>query len=225
MSDIDQHAARIASIVEAVESSPDETSRLQMFELLEHIDHLHRTCVWRLFELMTELGGKGFVERIAADPAVKTLFVLYDLVPTDPLRPVQSDVTVTPPNASGFIPLRNVGGRAPAWKFAFSRNDLPRGVLKAVEIDGVPVLLCAIDDEDRIVAYRNACPGGALPLHLGSLSRGELHCPWHGCRFEIASGRQIGGSGLDLEPFGASVRDGVVHVAMNHSPEKKDRDG
>ena len=223
MNDIDADAARFASIVEAVQSPSDETSRLQMFELLEHIDHLHRTCVSRLFELITELGGKGFVERIAEDPAVKTLFVLYDLVPNDPLRLVQSDVAMTPPNASGFIPLRKVGGRAPAWKFAFSRNDLPRGVLKAVEIDGVPVLLCALDDEDGIVAYRNACPGSALPLHLGSLSRGELHCPWHGCRFEIASGRRIGGSGLDLEPFNASVREGVVHVAMNQSPEQTDR--
>ncbi|OLC50192.1 MAG: hypothetical protein AUH43_05830 [Acidobacteria bacterium 13_1_40CM_65_14] len=205
MNDIDADAARFASIVEAVQSPSDETSRLQMFELI------------------TELGGKGFVERIAEDPAVKTLFVLYDLVPNDPLRLVQSDVAMTPPNASGFIPLRKVGGRAPAWKFAFSRNDLPRGVLKAVEIDGVPVLLCALDDEDGIVAYRNACPGSALPLHLGSLSRGELHCPWHGCRFEIASGRRIGGSGLDLEPFNASVREGVVHVAMNQSPEQTDR--
>ena len=219
MSDIERHAARIAAIVEMVESTYEDPQRQQIFELLENIDHLHRSCVWRLFELMTELGGKGFVERIVADPLVKTLFVLYDLVPTDPLQPVQSNVEVSPANASTFIPLRKVSGRAPAWKVAFARADLPRGVLKAVEIERVPVLLFALDDDEHVVAYRNTCPGSALPLHLGSLSNGELHCPWHGCRFDPHSGAQIGRSGLDLEPFSVSVRDGAVYVAMNQTPQ------
>ena len=42
-----------------------------------------------MFELLTELGGKGLVDRLATDPAVKTLFVLYDLIPSDPLQPVE----------------------------------------------------------------------------------------------------------------------------------------
>lgn len=219
MTDIEQHATRIARLVETVESTYEEPQRQQVFDLLENIDHLHRSCVWRLFELMTELGGKGFVERIVADPLVKTLFVLYDLIPTDPLQPVQTNVEVAPANASAFIPLRSVSGRAPAWKVAFARKDLQRGVLRAVEIEHVPVLLCALDDDDGVVAYRNTCPGSALPLHLGSLSNGELHCPWHGCRFDPRTGKQIGRSGLDLEAFSVSVREGSVYVAMNQTPQ------
>lgn len=211
MSEIDHHARRITEIIERFEGVADEATRRQVFELLENIDHLHRTCVWRLFELMTELGGKGLVERITADPVVRTLFVLYDLIPTDPIRPVQSDAPVAP-FAAGFIPLRSVAGRQPSWNVAFTRADLPSGALRAVEIDGVPVLLCALDD--GVYAYRNACPGSALPLHLGSIAGGELHCPWHGCRYDPRTGRQVRGSGLDLEPFKVTVRDGTVFVAM-----------
>lgn len=219
MSDVDQHASRIAEIMESFESSSDDGTRQRVFELVEHVDHLHRTCVWRLFELMTELGGKGFVERITADPLVKTLFVLYDLVPTDPIRPVQSDVDVVPANAGAFIPLRNVGGRALQWKVAFALDDLQPGVLKAVEIEGVPVLLYSLERRNQVFAFRNTCPGSALPLHLGSIAQGELHCPWHGCRYDPRTGKQIGGSGLDLEPFNVTVREGNVFVAMYQPSE------
>jgi hypothetical protein len=90
MADLEQHAARIAELMQQLESGAEPQTRERVFELLEHIDHLHRTCVWRLFELVTELGGKGLIDRVAADPVVKTLFVLYDLIPSDPLRPVVS---------------------------------------------------------------------------------------------------------------------------------------
>ena len=113
---VEEHAARIAELVQQFEAAEDAGVRTKVFELLENIDHLHRTCVWRLFELTTELGGKGLVDRLAADPAVKTLFVLYDLIPTEPLRPVVSSAPVTTPYSGGLIPLnmdraRRTGGR------------------------------------------------------------------------------------------------------------------
>ena len=61
MADLDQHAARIAELMQQLESGADPQTRERVFELLEHIDHLHRTCVWRLFELVTELGGNIIV--------------------------------------------------------------------------------------------------------------------------------------------------------------------
>jgi len=72
------------------------------FELLEHVDHLHRSCVWKVFELATQLGGKGLIDRMVQDSAVKTLFMLYDLIPVDPLMPVQADGRVAPPAGAAF---------------------------------------------------------------------------------------------------------------------------
>jgi hypothetical protein len=171
MADLEQHAARIAELMQQLEAEAESPTRERVFELLEHIDHLHRTCVWRLFELVTELGGKGLIDRVAADPIVKTLFVLYDLIPSEPLRPVVSSGPVTEPYTGGFIPVESLRlrGRPPDWKVAFAQSDLPPRSLQAVEIDGTPVLLCSV--EDGVFGYRNSCGGGTLPLHLGTLAQ------------------------------------------------------
>jgi nitrite reductase/ring-hydroxylating ferredoxin subunit len=213
MADLEQHAARIAELMRQIEAGAEPPTRESVFELLEHIDHLHRTCVWRLFELVTELGGKGLIDRVAADPAVKTLFVLYDLIPSEPLRPVVSTAPVSEPYTGGFIPVEalRLRGRPPDWKVAFALSDLPPGLLRAVEIDGTPVLLCSA--EDGVFAYRNSCGGGILPLHLGTLARDSIHCPWHGCRYDMRTGKRLDGQGADLEPFQVIVRDGMIHVA------------
>jgi nitrite reductase (NADH) small subunit/3-phenylpropionate/trans-cinnamate dioxygenase ferredoxin subunit len=213
MADLDQHAARIAELMQQLESGAEPKTRDGVFELLEHIDHLHRTCVWRLFELVTELGGKGLIDRVAEDPVVKTLFVLYDLIPIEPLRPIVSTGPVTGPYSGGFIPVESLRlrGQPPDWKVAFAQADLTPGSLQAVEIEGTPVLLCSV--EERVFAYRNSCGGSILPLHLGTLASGEIHCPWHGCRYDVRTGKRIDGAGADLEPFQVAVRDGLIHVA------------
>lgn len=85
--EVEQDAARIAQLVKHFEESKDYESQEKIFELLERIDRLHRTCVWRIYELTTKLGGKGLVDRLARDPVIKTLFVLYDLLPPEEVEP------------------------------------------------------------------------------------------------------------------------------------------
>ena len=218
MADLQQHGARIADLVRQIEEGPDRPTRECVFELLEHIDHLHRTCVWRLFELVAELGGKGLIDRVAADPAVKTLFVLYDLIPTQPLQPVVGSAPVTTPYSGGLLPLGldRARRKGAEWHVAFAAGDLPPGTLQAVEVDGLPVLLCSL--EAGVFAYRNACGGTALPLHLGTLAGGEIHCPWHGCHYDARTGKQIGGAGIDLMPFPVTVQDGMIRVAVHAAP-------
>jgi nitrite reductase/ring-hydroxylating ferredoxin subunit len=218
MADLEDHARRITELIAELETCSDEPARQRMFELLEHVDHVHRSCVWRLYDLMTELGGRGLVARLTTDPAVQTLFMLYDLVPVDAFTEAAERAVApgeTGRQAAGFIPLRSIRGRKPSWHVASSRRDLPPGNLRGLDIEGIPVLLCAVLDPDAIVAYRNSCPGSVLPLHLGSLAGGELHCPWHGCRYDVRTGKRLEGSGGDLEPFRVSIVGDAVQVAVN----------
>jgi nitrite reductase/ring-hydroxylating ferredoxin subunit len=218
MPDLEDHARRITELIAELETYSDGAARQKMFELLEHIDHVHRSCVWRLYELTSELGGRGLVDRLATDPAVQTLFMLYDLIPVD--APTEAPAVEVAPRAAGrepagFIPLRSIRGRKPSWQLASSRSELPPGRLRGLEIDGTPVLLCALDDRGAIFAYRNTCPGSVLPLHLGSLAGGELQCPWHGCRYDARTGRRLDGPGPDLEAFRVLVTGDAVQVATN----------
>lgn len=219
MSDLDHHVARLQELVELFERQEEGPLRDRVFDLLEQVDHLHRSGIWRLFELMTELGGKGLVERVTLDPSVKLLFMLYDLIPVDPLQPLEATVQRPPPPQAvgGFIPLDRIGNRKPAWQMGISQADLPSGSMRSVQIGGTPVLICAVDGE--VAAFRNGCGRSVLPLHLGALRDGEIHCPWHGCRFDARTGRRLDREGTGLESFSVSARDGVVYVATNVATE------
>ncbi len=81
--EVEQDSARIAELVKDFEESKEWETQEKVFELLARIDHMHRACIWRIYELTTELGGKGLVERLQLDPMIKTLFILYDLLPPD----------------------------------------------------------------------------------------------------------------------------------------------
>lgn len=81
--EVEEDAARIAELVKHFEESKDWATQEKVFEMLERIDHMHRACIWRIYELTTELGGKGLVDRLELDPMIKMLFILYDLLPPE----------------------------------------------------------------------------------------------------------------------------------------------
>jgi nitrite reductase/ring-hydroxylating ferredoxin subunit len=66
-----------------------------------------------------------------------------------------------------------------------------------LELGGRPVRLVELAGE--LVAYASACPHQLGPLGPGG-APGELECPWHGYRFDLASGRSCDGRGLRLLP-------------------------
>lgn len=84
---------RVEELVDAFESDPDEGIQEMATELLQSIDTIHRTGLTRLVEL---LGGvdERLRARVLAEPNVRLLFELYDLLP-DP--------------AAGFVSLDEIG--------------------------------------------------------------------------------------------------------------------
>jgi len=87
LAEVEEDAARIAELVKHFEESKEWETQAKVFEMLERIDHMHRACIWRIYELTTELGGKGLVDRLELDPIIKMLFMLYDLLPPESSHP------------------------------------------------------------------------------------------------------------------------------------------
>jgi nitrite reductase/ring-hydroxylating ferredoxin subunit len=66
---------------------------------------------------------------------------------------------------------------------------------------------------ETVHAVGGRCPHQAGPLGEGWLHRGELVCPWHGSRFDLATGEPTQGpSTAPLPCFDTRVVDGRVEV-------------
>ena len=76
---------------------------------------------------------------------------------------------------------------------AFARvlnvSELPPGTKKAVDVNGVSVLVC--NSNDRLYAVSNICSHAHEKLECGRMSRGWIGCPVHGARSELATGRAM----------------------------------
>lgn len=80
-----------------------------------------------------------------------------------------------------------------------------------VEVDGVGVVLHR--DGDDVLAVGEQCPHLGAPMSDGWVDRGRVVCPWHGSRFECASGDVLRGPATaSLPTYPTRIRDGVVEI-------------
>ena len=102
--------------------------------------------------------------------------------------------------------------RRPRWVTVGRVGDFAPGELRAVWPEGASLLLARLGDE--FYAYQNGCPPGSpLTLHTGHLEGTTLVCPWHGCRYDIRTGKRLDGEGK-LEILPVAVRDGEIKIAV-----------
>lgn len=113
------------------------------------------------------------------------------------------------PEADAVGPAGRAGGD-PADVAAL--EELPPDGLVGSLVGDFPVLLVPLDGE--VAAFRNACPGSPLPLHLGSREGQAVICPWHGCRYDARTGERRGGEGPPLERLPVRTEGGRVRVEL-----------
>ncbi len=75
--------ANVQSLIGALEAHPDPQVGEQVRALLAGIDVVHRTALTHLAGAIQGLAGEAFVNRLVADPAIRILFMSYDLLAID----------------------------------------------------------------------------------------------------------------------------------------------
>jgi Fe-S cluster biogenesis protein NfuA/nitrite reductase/ring-hydroxylating ferredoxin subunit len=104
--------------------------------------------------------------------------------------------------------------RRPVFRPAGRAEELERGAIRALEVEGVPVLL--VNPDGEVYAFRNACPLDKRPLDGGRLNGTVLVCPWHNCAYDARSGARVderSDAGLAVVPI--AFREGRIEVAVN----------
>lgn len=98
----------------------------------------------------------------------------------------------------GFVPVARL-------------DELPPGASRRVYVSGEAVAVFNV--EGTIHALGNRCPHARASLSEGTLDAvaGVLTCPWHEGRFDLRTGRPVGGPPTSPVPrYAVKVEDGVV---------------
>lgn len=133
------------------------------------------------------------------------------------------ELVLREPEPRSGAPLAQLGRRRahrPVYHDALAASELAPGDMRGIEIGGEPVLVANIGGTFH--AVRNRCGTSPLPLEFGTLEGAELRCSWHGCRYDIRSGRRVDISDPApderLTVLPVAVANGTVRIAVGVEP-------
>lgn len=106
------------------------------------------------------------------------------------------------------------------WHTLIAESEFPEVGKLATQVAGWYVLVAKTDDGFHAVNDR--CTHQAALLSGGRIRRGAVMCPLHGARFEVATGRCIGGAYRDLRTFPLRVENGQIEVSIPDTPPSMD---
>jgi anthranilate 1,2-dioxygenase ferredoxin component len=99
-----------------------------------------------------------------------------------------------------------------SWHPLIAEDEFPEDGKLAAKIAGWFVLVAKTDE--GLHAVNDRCTHQAALLSGGRIRRGAVMCPLHGARFEMATGRCIGGTYRDLRTFDLRTQDGQIEIKV-----------
>jgi 3-phenylpropionate/trans-cinnamate dioxygenase ferredoxin subunit len=92
----------------------------------------------------------------------------------------------------------------PEYQQVATVADVPQDTVKAVLLDGLPLLL--VHTSDGFYAIENRCSHAEEPLECGRVKYGWISCPAHGARFDLETGEAL------TLPATAAIRTYAVRI-------------
>jgi Fe-S cluster biogenesis protein NfuA/nitrite reductase/ring-hydroxylating ferredoxin subunit len=137
---------------------------------------------------------------------------------------VQGVVEEQPRAGGSLLQIGGLGGQAapsadtPRDEWAsVDRPAMAPGELQSLDVEGLSVLLCRL--EDNVYAYRNKCASCGSLLDGGRLDDERLTCAACGQAFNVRlAGRSVEGASLHLQPLPLLQQNGSLRIAMSSVP-------
>lgn len=99
------------------------------------------------------------------------------------------------------------------WHRVAARAEVVPGEMIAARVGGEDILLIELDGE--VHALANICPHAYALMSDGFLEGGEVECPLHAARFDIRTGKCLGGPSMDdLARFEVRIEGADVLVRL-----------
>ncbi len=99
---------------------------------------------------------------------------------------------------------------------AAKADEIAEGSAIGIIVHEWPVMLARSDG--KLLATIDRCTHAASELSTGRIRRGAVMCPLHGARFELATGRCVGGAYKALMTFETRIDGDWIEVAV---PDEK----
>ena len=97
------------------------------------------------------------------------------------------------------------------WETVAAFDDLPDKHGMTVAAGRANLFLVRLDGQ--ISAIENRCSHRGGPLAEGDVDRGCVRCPWHGSRFDLATGDVVGGPATVNQPvYQTRIQQGMIQV-------------
>jgi Fe-S cluster biogenesis protein NfuA/nitrite reductase/ring-hydroxylating ferredoxin subunit len=103
-------------------------------------------------------------------------------------------------------------GSGGTWHLAAKLHDIPEGGIKADHLDGEKILLSRRGS--IVTCFQNACAHLGLALDDGDVTDGIITCPYHGFRYDLASGECLTAPAVQLQPHAVRVIGSRVEVRL-----------
>lgn len=195
--------------------------RLQAEEALDTVrGHLHSRGID--VELSDVVGGVVYVRLHGMEangiPADAVRHDITEALKTGLLGFQELELKARSPDTpGGLVPLGGLRrANRPIYRRVFDEPELAPGAMRAVDIDGLPLLIANVGGE--FCAVSNRCGASPLPLEFGTLEGGELVCSWHGCRYDVRTGARLDAEGDRLTVYPVALAEGEVRVAVGVEP-------
>ncbi len=98
-----------------------------------------------------------------------------------------------------------------AFERVAAENDVPRGKVRVIEVDGRAVALCNVDG--AVYAIDDVCTHDGGPLDQGELDGDQIECPRHGARFDVKTGKALTLPAVrGVHHYATEIRDGDIYL-------------
>jgi len=102
------------------------------------------------------------------------------------------------------------------WRALIDEKDFPEEGVHVAVVDGWRVFVAK--SEGEFYAVNDRCTHAGSILSTGRIRRGQVMCPMHGARFDLATGRCAGGAYQPIRTFPLRIVDGRIEVEIPSEP-------
>ena len=203
-----QILTQLDKLMQDAEQISDVDNKVLLYQVLQYFDSIHREPLSRIFQAVEN--HPEIKDKMLKDPTVSKLLSLYDLVQekADHKRDNQNVVHVSEEEVTIMtIPKKK------DWLELGDYNKLEANKLYPKNYQKVNFLISRIGSE--VFAIQNQCDGSFLPIDKGTVEDHHITCPWHGCKYDLRTGKAVDNSDKKLETYPVEIEEsGLLKVEI-----------